>query len=123
MKTLKRAVIGVMILSGAFMYLAPIVSAVPAEESNFVTLGQTVEEGSGVTKIKDGMIDLLLQPDVPDVLGGQIKSGTVVRVLQKAQLEGGDTYYQVSTFGRGGGMIGWVTEEYIYEVLSEPPQE
>jgi len=104
----------------AFLCLASTASAVPAEEGNFVTLGQAIEEGVGV---KDEMIDLLSQPDVPDVMGGQIKSGTVVRVLQKTVLGTENVYYQVSTFGRGGGMIGWVRENYIYEILTEPPKE
>ena len=118
----KRAMIGIIILT-AFIYFTPLALAVSAEKGNFVILGRTIEKNGEAARIKEEMVNLLSRPDVADVMGGQLKSGTTVVVLQKVQLEIGEVYFQVSTFGRGGGMIGWVSEDYIYEVLPEPPTE
>ena len=119
MKNSKIFTIALIILF-ASTFFASSSFAVSAEEGQFVVLGRIAENKDVETGFVDEMIGLFPQPDVTNVVYAKMKSGTTVIVLQKLELETGDLYYHVSTVGRGGGMMGWVTEEYIYEIAPEP---
>ena len=111
MKTLKVfgiAIIVLFIVSSAF--------ALSADKGNFITLGREGDDG-----MVDEKISLYREP-AGDVITARLQSGIAVLVLDE-RVEGGEKYYIVSTVGREGGIMGWTTEEYIYEVLSGPPEE
>ena len=118
-KILKRVGI-VMIFSvllSGFIYLIPYALAVSPEKGNFVTLGRAENE-----QLIDEKIDLRVSPGICDVIMAKVKSGTAVLVLDKKTVEL-KNFYIVSTVGKDGGMMGWVSEEYIYEILPEPLKE
>ncbi len=108
LKLITIALIALFVASSAF--------AVSAEEGDFIVLGREVD---GI--FMKGMVDLFEQPGALDVVRVQIKSGTAVQVVEKAELEN-DVFYLVSTVGRDGGLMGWVTEDYIYEITVQPEE-
>lgn len=112
----KKLTIGIMLLS-AFIYFASPALGVSAEKGNFVKLGRLVD-GS----LFDEKIDLKVNPGVTDVVLARVPSGTIVLVLDTRTI-GAEDFYIVSTVGKDGGMMGWVSESYIYEITAEPPQE
>ena len=96
--------------------------AVSAERGDFVTLGRTAETEQGEEAYEQEMVNLYIGPAIEGIVQAQLKSGTMVQVLERIDLEAG-SYYNVSTVGPGGGIIGWVSEAYIYEVIIEPEIE
>jgi len=117
MKTLKRVIIGTIVFLTALIYLAPPSSAVSPEKGNFVILGREANE-----QLIDEKINLKATAGVCDAILSSVKSGTAVLVLDTKTVNA-KKFYIVSTTGKDGGMMGWIGEEYIYEILSEPPQE
>ena len=116
MKNLTRftiALIVLLITSSAF--------AVTAERGNFITIGRTSLNENGEEELADERVFLSAGPGV-DAVQAELKSGTVVQVLQKVPLETGN-FYNVSTVGESGGIMGWVSEEYIYEIIIDPQIE
>ena len=111
-KISKRAILGIIFLS-IFIYFSPPAGAIPADKGNFVILGR-----EGV----DGKISLCTNPGANDAIQAKVKSGTVVLVLDKTTVQG-KNFYIVSTVGKDGGMMGWVSEDYIYEITTEPERE
>jgi len=120
MKNLKVFAIGIMIL-----FVTSAVFAVTAERGEFITLGRESEEEPGTI-----LGEMVILYNAPAQVGEEIeqgviplalKSSTVVQVLDNVELESGNVY-QISTVGRGGGIIGWVSEDYIYEITSAPEE-
>lgn len=107
------------------LFITSTVFAVTAERGEFVTLGRESEEEPGTI-----LAELIILRDTPLEVGVELeqgviplalKSSTVVQVLDNVELESGNVY-QISTVGRGGGMIGWVSEDYIYEITTAPEE-
>ena len=103
---------GIIILS-SFIYFSPPAGAVSADKGDFVILGR---EG------QDEKISLCVNPGANDAVQAKMKPGTVVLVLDKTTVQR-KNFYLVSTVGKDGGMIGWVSEDYIYEITTEPLRE
>ena len=108
------------------LFITSTVFAVTAERGEFVTLGRESEEEPGTI-----VGEMIVLRDAPAEVGEELeqgaiplmlKSSTVVQVLDRMELESGNVY-QISTIGRGGGMIGWVSEDYIYEITTNPLEE
>lgn len=118
MRNLKGIAIVLMVL-----FIASTAFAVSAEEKDFIILGRTTEDPDGNSILAQEMVDLYPAPGTVDTIYGQLKSGTVFQVLQKVELETEVFWYNISTVGRGGGLMGWVTEEYIYEITEVPIEE
>lgn len=100
---------------------------ISAVRGDFVVLGETTVDEEGNDAVLSGMVMLYPSPvtvgsqDTQSIQIATLKSGTVVLVLEKIELETGNLY-QVSTVGRGGGIIGWVGEDYIYEITAAPEE-
>lgn len=102
------------------LFAASTAFAVSAEEKDFVILGRTVEDHDGNSILAGEMVQLHPAPEAVDIVSAELKSGTVVYVIQKVELGTGEVWYNVSTVGPGGGIMGWVNEDYIYEITSNP---
>ena len=96
--------------------------AVSADKGNFVILGREGQDAKGNKQIVDEKISLCVNPGANDVVRAKMKSGIVVLVLDKTTVQR-KNFYLVSTVGKDGGMIGWVSEDYIYEITTEPLRE
>jgi hypothetical protein len=107
------------ILLFSFIYFASGALAVSAERGDFVILGRTAEDGKGGKEIINEKVDLWIQAGVYDIVQARVESGTVVLVLDK-KVVGAQTFYIVSTVGKDGGLMGWVSEDCIYEIVPEP---
>ena len=90
--------------------------ALPADKGDFVTLGREDRDGAISEKV------VLYREPGDESVTAMLQSGTAVLVLDK-RTAGGETFYIVSTVGRDGGIIGWITGEYICEILPGPPAE
>jgi len=112
MKTLKSLTVAIMLLS-----VASYAFAASADNGDFVVLGRS--DGSG------GMISekvfLYRVPGNDEMISSSLSAGSVVQVLNE-QTADGKTFYIVSTVGKDGGLMGWVSSEYIYEVTSRPQE-
>ena len=114
MRNLKIFTIGLIAL---FTCLVPVSFAATAEKGDFVVIGMA-ENGVRIDK----MVALMDQPVEYGAIHSEVKSGTTALVADKAYI-GGENFYLVSTVGRDGGFMGWVTEEYIYEITEAPIEE
>ena len=120
-KISKGAILGIILLS-IFIYFSPPVEAVSADKGNFVILGREGQDAKGNKQIVDEKISLCVNPGANDVVRAKMKSGIVVLVLDKTTVQG-KKFYIVSTVGKDGGMMGWVSEDYIYNITTEPARE
>ena len=100
-----------------FLYFSHLVLALSPEKRDFVILGR--EENN---QLIDEKINLKATAGVCDAILSSVKSGTAVLILDVKTVDA-KKFYIVSTIGKDGGMMGWIGEEYIYEILSQPPQE
>jgi len=107
------------------LFVTSTVFAVTAERGEFIALGRESEEEPGTI-----LGEMIILYDAPAQVGEELeqgvvplalKSSTVVQVLDSVELESGNVY-QISTIGRDGGMIGWVNEDYIYEITTAPEE-
>ena len=100
-----------------FLYLTQPALALSPEKGDFVTLGREADE-----QLIDEKINLKATAGVCDAILSSVKSGTAVLVLDTKTVDA-KKFYIVSTIGKDGGMMGWIGEEYIHEILPGPPQE
>lgn len=105
-----------------FAYFIPPALAVSAERGNFVVLGRPGEAKGIKDVLMQEKIKLCGRPGIEDVMPAGLDSGTVVLVLEKTKIKAGN-FYEVTTIGREGGNIGWVSEDYIYKIVPEPKTE
>jgi hypothetical protein len=124
-KISKRVIISTLVFSilcSGLIYILD-VSAVSAERGDFVVLGRSELNDAGEEVFVEEAISLYEQPG-PSVGMPYLKlnSGITVQVLQSVTIAK-IVYYNVSTVGPEGGIMGWVTEEYIYEIVPEPNME
>ncbi|MBU3935819.1 hypothetical protein KJ909_04040 [Patescibacteria group bacterium] len=89
------------------------VFAIPADKGDFIVLGRQENE-----ELVDEKVTLSVEPGVTTQTQARLQSGTEMLVLDLIEVEG-EIYYIVSTVGREGGIIGWISEEYIYEVIQQ----
>jgi hypothetical protein len=115
------AMIFSVLLSGS-IYVNPYALAISVEKGNFVMLGKVVQDNKGHKEMLDEKIPLWIRPGINDTVQARVKSGTVVLVLDKTTVQG-KNFYIVSTVGKEGGMIGWVSEDYIYKIVPVPNNE
>ena len=120
-KISKGVTLGVIFLS-AFFYLALSVLAVSADRDNFVILGKSAKDIEGKSVLMDEKIILRTAPDINSQEQGRLESGSSVLVLDMKKIEL-ETFYLVMKVGQGGGLSGWVSEDYIYEITTEPQGE
>jgi len=113
MKNSKIITIALILLFGITCFSTSAI-AVSAESGEFIVLGR--EENGELVEEK---VTLSVEPGVTTEIQARLSSGIEMLVLDKREVKG-TTYYILSTFGREGGIIGWVSEEYIYEIV---PQE
>jgi len=113
MRSLRLFAIAIMIL-----LVASSSFAVTAERGDFAILGASEEDDAGETILIEENVLLNTGPAV-DVVNGKLKPGTVVQVLDRVEIES-VSYYSISTVGPEGGIIGWGTEDYIYELTERP---
>ncbi len=121
MRNLKNITVGIIVLLG-LAYFASASFAVSAEKDEFVILGRSGENNEGQSVLVEEKITLRVAPNVNSPEQGKVESGVSVIVLDKKEI-GSEIFYFVLKIGEGGGLSGWVSEDYIYEVLSGPPQE
>jgi len=88
--------------------------AVSAERGEFIVLGRD-QDG----ELSDEKVTLSVEPGVTTETQAMLQSGTEMLVLDKREVEGA-IYYILSTVGPEGGITGWVTEDYIYELTERP---
>ncbi|MFH1853744.1 MAG: hypothetical protein ABH815_00330 [Candidatus Omnitrophota bacterium] len=117
MRCSRKITIGIMVLDALFYFVLP-AFAVSAEKGGFVTLSRS----EGRELVADEMVGLYRQPGEGDVSPVGIKSGTTVLVTETADI-GNKRSYLVSTVGREGGMMGWVSEGYIFEITAASARE
>lgn len=117
-----RIIVFFSVLLFGFIYLSPHALAISVEKGDFVTLGKTIQDGKGHTEMVDENISLWIRPGANDVVQAKVKSGTTVLVLDKTTVKR-KNFYIVSTVGKEGGMIGWVSEDYIYKIVPVPNNE
>lgn len=117
MKPLKRVIIGAIVLLTTLIYLAPPALALSPEKGDFVVLGR---EADG--QLIDEKINLKASSGVSDVILSSVKSGTSVLILD-VKVVALEKFYMVSTIGKDGGMMGWISEGYIHEILPQQPEE
>ena len=98
------------------------VLAAPAEKGNFIILGRSGEDSNGESVLKEEQVVLRTAPNIDSPEQGRLDSGASVRVVDITQIET-EIFYLVMKVGKGGGLSGWVSEEYIYEIVSEPPAQ
>jgi len=106
----------------SFIYFSPPVLAVSAEKGNFVVLGRPGEANGIKDVLMQEKIKICRRPGIEDIVPASLDSGTVVLVLEKIKIKA-EIFYEVKTIGREGGMIGWVSEDYIYKIVPEPKNE
>lgn len=121
MRNLKSIAIGIVVLLG-LAYFTSAAFAISAERDNFIVLGRNGQNSEGESVLIEEKIILKSAPNINSPEQGRLDTGTSVRVLDIVQIEA-ETFYLVMKVGEGGGLSGWVSEDYIYEVLSGPPQE
>ena len=127
MKNFKKIskIVGIIMLLLVFWcsgVLVRYVFAISADKGDFVTLGREATDATGHKEIQDEKILLWARPGINDTVQARIKSCTVVLALDKTVVQG-KNFYMVSTVGKDGGMMGWVSEDYIYDITTEPPRE
>jgi len=105
-----------------FAYFVPPALAVSAERGNFVVLGRPGEAKGKQGVLMQEKIKLCSKPGIEDIVPASLDSGTVVLVLEKTKIKAGN-FYEVTTIGREGGNIGWVSEDYIYKIVPVPENE
>jgi hypothetical protein len=121
MRNLKNITFGIVVLL-CLAYFASANFAVSVERDDFIILGRSCKDSEGKSVLMEEKIILRTTPNVSSPEQGRLESGTSVLVLDKRQF-GTETFYLIMKVGEGGGLSGWVSEDYIYEVLSGPPQE
>ena len=85
--------------------------AVSAEKGNFIILGNAID--------KDEPVALWAQPGTSDIKLGKAESGTQACVLDKIEA-GSGIFYFIKTVSGEIGLMGWVSEDYIYQITDAP---
>ena len=101
--------------------IASTVFAVPAEKGQFIILGKGIENDGGEVQLVKEIVNLRANAEADSGVRAEVISGRTLLVVDKIELETG-IFYLVSTIGREGGQMGWITEEYIYEITDEPSE-
>ena len=113
MKNSKSIAISIMVLL-ALMYFASSVFAIPAQVGDRAILGR--EDGGDL--IEETII-LTFKPGDYDDVRSEIESGIRIVVLDKSEIEAG-TFYLVIEISEEIGRMGWIAEDYIYEITERP---
>lgn len=113
MKNSKIFTIALIILFASTFFASPSF-AIPAQAGDRAVLG--IEGDNGLV---EEMIVLLFRPGEYNDVRSEVESGIKVVVLDKTEVEAG-TFYLVIEISEETGRMGWVAEEYIYEITERP---
>ena len=113
MRNLTKIAIGIMVLLG-LAYFASSVLAIPSQTGDRAILGKEGDDG-----LIEEMIILTFKPGEYDNVRSEVESGIRVVVLDKSEIEAG-VFYLVIEITEGTGRMGWVAEDYIYEITERP---
>jgi hypothetical protein len=126
-KNISKSVMGrvmfLLVLLFIFAYSVPSALAVSVEKGNFIVLGRHVGAKDKKSDLVQEKVKLYSSPGIEDAVPASLDSGTVVLVLEKANIKKAGIFYEITTIGREGGTIGWVLEDCIYKVVPEPEME